>query len=189
MLYIGIDPGAAWCGFAALDATTYRVEARTYSVKAHGGYLCMVRDLLDLLPHNRPTTIIAEDFRIRRSGHQRFDPGHTLRFLGALEFGCSQIDAFEFYTVPPNDNGERETRELYGVILQRYRRHWPRPRHAAWGHCLSAWRVLGRHLMRYDHGMLMHLHQHQGSHRSSQWLPSLQKHGDHCAPAATWIAR
>jgi Holliday junction resolvasome RuvABC endonuclease subunit len=63
MLYIGIDPGESWCGFAALYHTNQQihVEARAYSIKAHGGYLSMTRDLLNLIPHNRPTQIICED--------------------------------------------------------------------------------------------------------------------------------
>lgn len=193
MLYVGIDPGESWCGFAALDITNreVRVEARTYSVKAHGGYLKMAHDLIDLIPHNRPTHVIAEDFRIRRSGHQRFNRGDTLRFLGALEFGVSSVDAFEFFVVPPNDNGERETKELFGRVLASYRRTWPRRKHHAWGHCISAWRVLGNHLFHTERDLLMRLLQRKRSHRCDQWLPALvrQPKYEHIAPSGIWIRR
>jgi hypothetical protein len=191
MLYIGIDPGEAWCGFAALDVSPsgVRTEARTYAVKAHGGYLGMTRDILDLLPHARPTQIVVEDFRIRRSGHQHFNAGHTLRFLGALEYGISEITAFSFFLIPPNDRGKQETRELYGRIFPAYHRQWPRPKHTAWGHCLSAWRVLGHHLFQHDRDVLLELHGHQKSHRCSQWLPALVRapKNEHIAPAAWWV--
>lgn len=192
MLYIGIDPGEAWCGFAALDVTArheVRVEARTYSITARGGYLKMAEDLLELLPHNRPTQVVCEDFRIRRSGHQRFNRGDTLRFLGALEFGVSRVDAFQFFLVPPSDHGERETKELFGRVFRSYRQSWPHRGHHTWGHCISAWRVLGHHLFHNDRDVLMRLMSHKRSHRCDQWLPanSHESKIDRVAPAATWI--
>lgn len=190
MLYVGIDPGESWCGFAALDVVerTIRVEARTYSVTARNGWLHMAHDLLDLLPHNRPTHIIAEDFRIRHSGHQRFSHGDTLRFLGALEFGVKSIDAFQFFLVPASDHGERETRELFGRVLSNYRDRWPRANHRAWDHCLSAWRVIGLHLLQHDRETLMALRNTKRSRRCSRWLPVSLKseQHEHVAPAARW---
>ena len=192
MLYIGIDPGEVWCGFAALDVTsgsTVRVEARTYNIAARDGYLQMAHDILDLLPHARHAHVVCEDFRIRRSGHQHFNAGNTLRFLGALEFGVKSVDAFSFYLVPPNDKGETETRELFGKVLWNYRRTWPKPRHAAWGHCVSAWRVLGHHLLAENSTLLQKLHKVKKSHRTDRWLPAAVKstHHEHVAPAAWWI--
>lgn len=193
MLYVGIDPGESWCGFAALDTTNkeVRVEARTYSINAHGGYLRMAHDLIDLIPHNRPCHIIAEDFRIRRSGHQRFSRGDTLRFLGALEFGASSVDAFKFYLIPPNDHGKYETSEFFGRVLASYRRTWPQRNHHTWGHCLSAWRVLGQHLFHHERDLLLRLHQKKRSHRCDQWLPALvrQPKFEHIAPAGIWVKR
>lgn len=192
MLYVGIDPGEAWCGFAALDISSkheIRVEARTYSVKAHNGYLQMAHDLVDLLPHARQAHIVVEDFRIRRSGHQRFSHGDTLRFLGALEFGVTSVDAFKFFLVPPNDRGEQETKELFGRVLFSYRKTWPRNRHHAWGHCISAWRVLGNHLFHHERDLLLRLLKQKRSHRCDQWLPALIRNPDreHVAPAGQWI--
>lgn len=194
MLYVGIDPGESWCGFAALEVTSrneVRVEARTYSVKARGGYLHTAHDILDLLPHARQAHVICEDFRIRRSGHQRFSHGDTLRFLGALEYGVSSVDAFKFFLVPPNDHGERETKELFGRVLFSYRKSWPRNRNHAWGHCISAWRVLGNHLFHHDRDLLMRLLKRKRSHRCDQWLPSLARteYRECIAPAGIWIKR
>jgi hypothetical protein len=130
---------------------------------------------------------------VRHSGHQRFSHGNTLRFIGALEYGTSMIDAFQFFLVPPNDHGEQETRELFGHVLFNYRKVWPRHRHAAWGHCLSAWRVLGNHLLQNNHELLISLRKQKKSHRSTQWLPisaarmPTEKHADHVAPAARWL--
>lgn len=192
MLYIGIDPGDVWCGFAALEVTSdnvVRVEARTYSITARDGYLQMAHDIIDLLPHARRAHIVCEDFRIRRSGHQHFNAGNTLRLLGALEFGVTSVDAFKFFLVPPNDKGDAETRELFGSVLWNYRRQWPRPRHAAWGHCVSAWRVLGHHLLAHEQELLLKLHKVKKSHRCDRWLPvslKSQRH-EHVAHAAKWI--
>lgn len=193
MLYVGIDPGESWCGFAALDTSRseVRVEARTYAIKAHDGYLKMARDIIDMIPHNRPTHVICEDFRIRRSGHQHFNRGDTLRFLGALEYGVTSVDSFQYFLVPPNDRGVQETKELFGRVFFSYRKSWPRRKHHAWGHCISAWRVLGNHLFRHDRDLLVKLLQRKRSHPCDQWLPALIRAPqlEHVAPAARWIHR
>jgi hypothetical protein len=193
MLYVGIDPGERWCGFAALEITSddvVRVEARTYDVTKHGGYLFMARDLIDLLPHARRAQIVIEDFRIRGSGHQRFNHGDTLRFLGALEFGVQSVDLFEQFLIPPNDRGSQESRKLFGPVLDRYRRRWPNPRHERWNHCLSAWRVLGYHLLKHEESALAELHAiKRKSYPSEQWLPTCSKLNDLIAPAAIWSGK
>lgn len=191
MLYIGIDPGASWCGFAAMELLSpksVRVEARTYDVQARRGYLQMTKDILDMIPRGRETTFIAEDFRIRKSGHQRFSRGDTLRFLGALEYGVSCRPNSHFYLVQPNDHGEKETRELFGRVLLKYRGAWPEKTHATWGHCVSAWRVLGNHLMFHNRDVLLTILEYQKSHRCDRWLPTLlkSKQLDRIAPAAIW---
>lgn len=191
MLYIGVDPGEAWCGFAALDITSegiVRVEARTYKIAAHDGYLQMARDLINLLPHSKKTHLTIEDFRIRRSGHQSFSRGETLRFIGALEFGCEQLTMFTHSVIPPSDHGDRETKELFGRVLINYRKQWPKPRHPAWGHCVSAWRVLGHSLMQHEREVLITLRKgRKKSHRIDRWLPATQLPGDCVAPAAWWM--
>lgn len=191
MLYIGIDPGEAWCGFAALEATPdyTRVEARSYSIASHSGYLGMVRDIADLLPHAKRTHIVAEDFRIRRAGHQSFNAGNTLRMLGALEYAASDIKAFSFSLVSPNDHVEDMTRELYGRVLFNYRNHWPKSRHSSWRHCLSAWRVLGQYLLEQNPEVLLSLRKKKRSHPTPRWLPSIQHKHDRVAEAAWWITR
>lgn len=188
MLYIGLDPGESWCGFAALEISSkkeIRVEARTYAVKEHHGYLQMTRDLMDLIPR-RGVALAAEDFRIRRSGHQRFSRGDTLRFLGALEYAVTNREQSQFYLVQPNDHGERETRELFGRVLLRYRDTWPKRSHAAWGHCVSAWRVLGQHLFFHERDVLLTILAYSKSHRCARWLPTGAKSGDRVAAAARW---
>lgn len=190
MLYIGIDPGETWCGFAALETTpegVIRVEARTYDVENHHGYIGMATDIIDLLPHAKRTHIVCEDFRIRRQGHQTFSAGNTLRLLGALEYGASQVKAFSFSVEAPTDKFEQINHQLYGRILRNYRNHWPKSRHTSWHHCLSAWRVLGQYLMMHDRGVLQILHKKKRSHPCQQWLPANQRVGrDRVAEAAVW---
>lgn len=190
MLYVGIDPGSSWCGFAALEITSdnvVRAEARTYSVKnRRNGWLDMVGDLFNLLPHARRTSLVVEDFQIRQSGHQRFDHGDTLRFLGALEHGARGITMFDFHLIAPNDRGDRENRLLYGRILDHYRKKWPGPRRPPWSHCVSAWRVLGYHLMKREPEMLIDAQKMRRVHRGDHWLPLVRNDADFIAPAVTW---
>lgn len=191
MLYVGIDPGEVWCGFAALEITSegiVRAEARTYNVADRKGYLNMTADLLDLLPHARPANIVVEDFRIRHAGNQRFNRGDTLRFLGALEYGVREISLYTFFLVPPNDHGMKEVRALFGKGFASYRLKWPSPRHPAWGHCVSAWRVLGAHLFEHEKELLLQFHQMKKVKECTQWLPSAVKSGkDFIAPASYWM--
>jgi hypothetical protein len=147
----------------------------------------MAHAILDLLPHAKRTHIVCEDFRIRRVGHQKFNAGNTLRFLGALEYGIKQIDQFSFSLVPPSDHWERENRELYGRVIFNYRKLWPKPHDAAWNHCMSAWRALGHGLMALEQPQLLRLHHAKKSHRTARWLPVSEHQQDHVAPAAWWM--
>lgn len=192
MLYIGIDPGEAHVGFAALEITAsgeVRVEARTYNVEGHGGYIGIASDIIDLLPHAKRTHIACEDFRIRKVGHQVHSAGVTLRLIGALEYGAAHVREFSFSTVQATDQVETITREFYGRVLFNYRNHWPKFRHSAWRHCLSAWRVLGQHLFMVEREVLVRLHKKKRSHACERWLPVSGKKNDHIAEAAWWIKR
>lgn len=191
MLYVGIDPGESWCGFAALEITSdnvVRVEARTYNVALHKGWCRMARDLINVLPHSRQAKIICEDFQIRRSGHQRFNHGDTLRFLGALEYAVSNVPFFDFDLEPPSDSAIKAVPKLFGKSWVKYRSRWPKKSHPAWNHCASAWRVLGSNLLRTDSAVLAGLHRYRRSLPRDQWLPSgiLVREEEFIAPAALW---
>lgn len=191
MLYVGIDPGEKWCGFAALDITSdgeIRVEARTYNVAIHKGWCQMAGDLIGLLPHNRPIRLVCEDFHIRGSGHQRFSRGDTLRFLGALEYAASRISFFDFALESPSDRAIKTVPLLFGKSWARYRMKWPKRNHPAWNHCASAWRVLGNNLLRTDSAVLANIHEMRQSVPRSQWLPSgvLDRVEEYMAPSHTW---
>jgi len=190
MLYIGIDPGERWCGFAALELTSelvVRVEARTYSITAHKDYLTLAHDLIDLLPHARKAQIVVENFQVRTVGHQHFNRGDTLRFIGAMEFAAQSIDAFELFQVQPSDAGQRDSLKLYGSVIRRYSRRWPSPSHRAWKHCLSAWRVLGMHLLSKEPTFLLSIRKMKRVQICERWLPASTKMGDHIARAARWV--
>lgn len=191
MLYIGIDPGEQWCGFAAFEITSdnvVRVEARTYSIGLRKGWLRMARDIVALLPHSRRAIIVIEDFQIRKAGHQRFNRGETLRFIGALQYGLGSVDSFTVYFESPRDPRIKETQMMFGRALQRYRRKWPRRHDKAWNHCMSAWRVLGSYLLRTQPDILQQIHGLKSVHPCHQWLPSASYHPkkEHIAPAAIW---
>lgn len=191
MLYVGIDPGEQWCGFAALEITSddvVRVEARTYSIRLRHGWLRMARDLVALLPHSRPATIVCEDFQVRKVGHQRFNHGDTLRFIGALQYGFGSVRFHTFHLESPNDRGRKEVPMMFGNAFIRYRNRWPHARDSEWNHCVSAWRVLGSFLLRHDPEALQRIHRLKRSHPAQRWIPSGSYHPkkEHIAPAAIW---
>lgn len=147
MIIVGIDPGDSWCGFAALDISKYaiRAESRTYG-RDDRNIFRMVETLLPFAGTKERVIVAVENFQIRGQGHQRFSAGDTLRLIGALEYVCIRY-GWSFNLVPPG-SWKADLPLLFGNhILTQYRKAWPTPGHANWDHCLSAWRVLGRHLL------------------------------------------
>jgi hypothetical protein len=189
MLWVGIDPGEKHCGFAALEITSdevIRVESRTYDVAAHGGYLEMAKSIVDLLPHARRANVVCEDFRIRKAGHQRFSSGDTLRMIGAIEMAVRSLNQYEFALIPPADAPDAAFK-LFGKIIVKYKAKWPRTHHPNWLHCLSAWRVLGLHLMSTTQDTLMQFHDCTRVREVDRWLPTSALRTDHVADAMEWI--
>lgn len=146
MIVVGIDPGDAWCGFVALNLEKrfIRIESRTYAREPRPLYR-MTDALLPFHPSDR-ITVVVENYQMRGVGHQRFSQGHTLRLLGALEYVCAK-NRWDWHVVPPGP-WKREVPNIFGAFVPSYREHWPDNGSAEWDHCLSAWRVLGRYLMR-----------------------------------------
>lgn len=143
MIYVGIDPGAAWCGFAALNVGKHsiRAAAATYG-RDDRSLTSIVRTLLPFA-HTDEITVIAEDFQIRSVGHQRFNRGDTLRLLGALEY--ESLSAGWSWNLIAPGSWKDELPKLFGnELIADYKQRWPLRGHANWDHCLSAWRVLGR---------------------------------------------
>lgn len=146
MIVIGIDPGEAWCGIAALNIKKRSVvaEARTLAIKPRTP-ISIVRAALPFSKKDE-VIVIAENYNFRPVGHQRFSTGQTVRLLGALEFYTRDMN-WKWHLIPPGP-WQKEIPLIFGNnLLAEYRRHWPQPRHQNWDHCMSAWRVLGRYLL------------------------------------------
>lgn len=146
MIVLGIDPGEAWCGFAALqmERRFLRVQASTFSTDNRNVFR-MVQTLLPF-PKYENVTVVCEDFQVRPVGHQRFTRGQTLRLIGALEYHV--INQGWLWRLIPPGKWQRELPQIFGNnFLSSYREHWPDKTNPQWDHCLSAWRVIGRYLL------------------------------------------
>lgn len=150
MRFIGIDPGEKWVGIAMLEVrgSRWHAETRVLSVAARRNLLEVVEDVLIWAP----ATIIAEDYRVRPVGHQRFTQGYTLRLLGALE--VTAIKLGKWITLLPGPSAELEMLQLGRFIN---RQDWGQHTNPNWQHALSAWRIVGRHLMAEEPKMLERL--------------------------------
>ena len=190
MLYVGIDPGERWVGMAILALRSdgsADTDSRVYDVANHGGYVGMTKDIIGMIPHNAPTMMVVEDFQIRTVGHQTFGRGTTLRMIGALEYAVDKIRQFTWDMVPPGDH--LEAIELFGKPLWNTAKGWPTKRRWAeqWHHCLSAWRVLGHHLMHRHPSTLLGLQECVRVRDTTRFVPVIGGRGDLIATPVSWV--
>ncbi len=199
MRFLAFDPGDVWLGFAALQIDTETGSERRPVTEMH-----TVTRVLHVPSHNftgavrealfyglgKPAIVIAEDYRMRPVGHQRFNAGLTLRMLGALEYATSQYPKSSWVQVPPG-NSERELPQLLGpTFFPEWQTSWANPKDANWRHALSAWRVLARYLMKEHATLLQQIRRvetHETMRLMPHWLPfQTQRINDLSAPAARW---
>jgi hypothetical protein len=140
MRFIAVDPGEAWVGIAMLEirGTRWQAESRVLKVDARQHLLEVAQDALTWAP----AIILAEDFRVRPVGHNSFSGGYTLKLLGALE-AVTRIRDATWLTMLPGPAADLEMLQLGRFVR---RADWA-PSSPQWRHALSAWRVLGRHLL------------------------------------------
>lgn len=188
MRIIGIDPGERWVGLAALwidlKQRVVHGESRVFDAEPRG----FAKTIRAVVPLSTLGTIFAaEDFRVRPLGHNAFTYGVTLRLLGGLQYAVEQ-HGHKWELIPPGKT--REVPMIFGSLLDAWRDEWPLNRDPHWEHCLSAWRVLGRYLLRHDPAVLAVLRKPTVASSlrvTSHWLSYLTpKDTDLVAPTALW---
>ena len=140
MRFIALDPGEAWVGIAMLEVrgVWWRAESRVINVHAREHILEVAQDALVWAP----AIILAEDYRVRPLGHNAFTAGYTLKLLGALEAVTRLKDA-TWSTMMPGPSADLEMLQL-GRFIRPV--DWE-PKSPQWRHAVSAWRILGRHML------------------------------------------
>lgn len=146
---LGIDPGDRWVGFA-----TCRIEQTSSGElrwSAHCGVLdrqyWRLANLVDFLALEAKEIVVAEDYRQRPVGHQRFHDAQTPRLLGALEYAILK-ESYSWELVPAA-NVERLEQMPIAPILRKWREQgWDSPSHPSWKHARSAWLVVCNYWMK-----------------------------------------
>lgn len=152
-LWIAFDPGERWTGVAGLLSSGVNHQAEAYVLDADelgpyqpGDYLASV---LQRLSGRFRSTVIAEEYRQRPVGHQRWAGGGTLRLLGVLEYVTRRWEATWEQQLPGDPDEELGLLKLT-PWLNRWQELWPVRVDRTWRHALAAWRVLGKHLLWKD---------------------------------------
>lgn len=145
-LWIGIDPGERWCGYALLRHDG-RWRAQTGVLDAsQRSYV----ELIDTLLYDTyRSVVVVESYQQRPVGHQAFKTAVTPQIIGSLRYATEKRDA-KFYTVAPGDPDKELKYLQFGKFIEMWKAFWPAPRHTNWQHARSAWRVLGRWLLSND---------------------------------------
>ena len=142
-LIIGVDPGDRWTGVAQLLIDRQSLVLSTFVLD---GANRSINEIVDLTIPAIECTVIAEEFRQRPIGHQRFGGGLTSRLLGALEYK-SVLFKGQWSTVQAGAPSAVWGYPI-GLMLKYWKQHWPRESDSRWEHALSAWRVICTSLMR-----------------------------------------
>lgn len=155
---IAIDPGERWTGFGilSLDNRGRRFGDMGFLDGKEDFYYAV--DFLDrLVGYYRPNYVIVEDFQTRPVGHQRFSKALTARLIGAMEYTVRKYEGTEWRMEQPGDPVKGLKLLKLSQTMMYWKQVWPKPSDRSWNHAMSAWRVLGQHLIRTDPDLLRSL--------------------------------
>ena len=99
--------------------------------------------------------MVIEEFRVRPVAHNAFTRGETIKLIGSLEYAASE-KSVPVHFAPPADPLTILHLPI-GRPVVRWRQRWPKLSDYRWHHALSAWRVLGHHLLNTDRQLLLEL--------------------------------
>lgn len=187
-VYLGIDPGDKWVGWARMQVTD-----RTYTCCMGVYNRAMFNDLTRLvnviMEANTPSHVICESFQLRALGHNKFGRGETLRLIGALQYATGQAQ-LAWSEVPPG-NAVVELGQLHlGKYIEKWMKWVPASADTNWRHAHSAWRVIGRYLLTMHHKDITRLARTPKNppmgfyHGATNALNA--KHAHLLAPTASW---
>jgi hypothetical protein len=139
---LGVDPGDAWCGLAALEIDRDHWSAWT-------GVLHVTNRTLPEIVHEvmrcSPMAIVIEKYQSRAVGHQKWNVLRTPRLIGALEYAAFDY-GMGWHEVAPDAAAKVRLMPIYPT-LQHWQPHWQTYRRAEWEHSHSAWRILSQWMM------------------------------------------
>lgn len=180
MIYIGIDPGDRWQGFAMLEVAQAQCNAYT---AVYDRNVRSLSELIDLLiPVGHDVTVAIEEYRIRPQGFNRFASIDTPKLIGALEYRTlCLLDSRVIFVAAANpiELNEFPVADVVNFALNNAIKHSPQ-----WDHARSAWRVLATCLMKTNVQLLMTIRKPYRLQRP----PKIRRIGldDLIAPIVSW---
>lgn len=148
--YIAIDPGDRWVGMATLQQRAMRkflLTARVFDRETD--LFGIVKELQG--PWHRTAHIIIEEYRVRPRRFNAFTVAETAQLIGALRYELGAHPNVALFFEPAASEKNLDLLPISEPIL-RWRKTWPPSGY--WGHALSAWRVLGHHMLRMNPKLL-----------------------------------
>ena len=182
--FIGIDPGDRWTGVAQLIIEKEHTTVGTFVIDGANRRL---DEIVHIALLARPAYTVAEEYRARPIGHQRFNASLTPRLLGALEYRTYQLNG-TWRTIPA---GAPQGLWSYpiGGLIKMWKERWPRTNDTRWEHALSAWRVLCASIMREQphlHTLIGKAKHTVGHYATMEFDEHIPSNVDLIAPFASW---
>lgn len=177
---VGVDPGNRWTGVATLlvDATHISaimlvLDSQAYSIKF----------LTDVIIHDQAKTVVAEEYRNRPIGHQRFNAPLTPRLLGALEYRAISVGA-TWAKIPAAPFDAVKAFPIWKRI-EVWKEHCQAPTDHRWSHAFSAWRVLSAYVLRNKPRVHTAIERSRRSSLEYDELTAMRR-SDLVAPVISW---
>lgn len=140
-VWIAIDPGERWCGYATLRyfRTEWRADTGVFDTSEHP----FVELVNALLFDTYRSHVIVETFQARKA----FINLDTVKLIGALKYAALSRDSY-FGEVRTGDPDKELEMLGLGVLVAIWSKRWPfMTNNSRWHHARSAWRIMGQWLL------------------------------------------
>lgn len=138
--YLAIDPGTSWVGMADLRYSPRRGwRGRSATLDIRG--LSFVDQVWHLVPYiEAGAEVVVENYQVRTQGFNAFSGATTLKLLGAIEWVCQERKALLSVVQPGTP---KLALKLWPKVPPEFFQS-----HGRGDHMMSAWRILGTHLLK-----------------------------------------
>lgn len=181
-VWIAIDPGERWCGYAILRYFRAEWRADTGVLDAHEHPF--VELINTLLFDTYRSHVIVEQFQARTP----YIDLTTVKIIGALKYVALGRDSY-FGEVRAGDPDKELELLGLGVFVSGWQKKWTTPSHARWHHARSAWRIMGQWLLQNNMSVFQSVvSTEQSNFKIERRVRELDVHrpGDLRAPTMTW---
>jgi hypothetical protein len=150
-MWIAIDPGERWCGYATLRyfRKEWRADTGVFDTGEHP-----FPELVNaLLFDTYRSYVVVESFQARKS-YINLD---TVKLIGALKYAALSRES-QFAEVRAGDPDKEIPLLGLGTLVAIWAKKWPfMTNNSRWHHARSAWRIMGQWLLQHNQRVFHHL--------------------------------